>query len=140
MSQENVEIVRRVYEAYDRQDLEACFAEYAADIEWRNGGPLGELFGPGLVERSYFGHDGIRQFWREWLDAWETVDFDWQELIDAGDQVVAIQSQRVRGRASGVELEMKSYAQVWTVRDGKLVRSEFFPTREEALEAVGLSE
>jgi hypothetical protein len=46
----------------------------------------------------------------------------------------------VRGRTSGVELEWTSYGQVWTIRDAKIVRMEFFPTRGEALEAVGLSE
>jgi hypothetical protein len=46
----------------------------------------------------------------------------------------------VRGRASGIELDWKSYGQIWTVRNGKIVRVEFVHNREEALEAAGLAE
>jgi hypothetical protein len=46
----------------------------------------------------------------------------------------------MRGRTSGVELEWSSYAQVWTIREGKVIRVQFFANREEALEAAGLSE
>jgi ketosteroid isomerase-like protein len=94
--------------------------------------PIGDL------EPVYHGHEGVRAFWRRWFAAWETASFEYEEFIDAGDSVVAILSQRMRGRTSGVELEWNSYAQIWTVQDGQIVRVEFFPTRSEALEAVGL--
>jgi ketosteroid isomerase-like protein len=54
--------------------------------------------------------------------------------------VVTILSQFVRGRTSGVELDLDSYTQVWTIRDAKVVRVEFFANRTEALEAAGLRE
>ena len=63
---------------------------------------------------------GRRQFWREWLAAWETVQFEY-ELIDAGDRVVALVDQRMRGRSTGIEVELGKYARVYTFRDGSIV-------------------
>jgi ketosteroid isomerase-like protein len=137
MSHENVELVRRVCEAHDRGDLRAVFAAYGSEIEWHV---------PGLASAEvdfdpvYVGHDGVRAFWRLWLSAWETTSFEYDEFIDAGEHVVVVQTQRYRGRTSGIELEWISIAQVWTIQDAKVVRVEFFPTRGEALKAVGLRE
>jgi uncharacterized protein len=137
MSRENVEVVRRVIEAHNRGDFATVFAAYDPGIEWhiaRVGAPVGDM------EPVYYGHEGVRAFWRKWFAAWETASFEYEEFIDAGDRVVAILSQRMRGRTSGVELEWNSYAQIWTIQDGKVVRVEFFPTRSEGLEAAGLRE
>ena len=133
MSHENVEIVRGVIEAHERGDVASVFAAYDPEIEWHVGRVAAEASD---FEPVYHGHDGIRAFWRVWFAAWEKASFEYEEFIDAGDSVVSILSQRVRGRTSGVELEWRSYAQVWTLREGKVVRVEFFPTRDEALEAV----
>jgi ketosteroid isomerase-like protein len=136
VSRENVELVRGVNEAHERGDFAAVFAAYDPEIEWHVERTMAGLgFDP-----LYVGHDSVRNFWRQWLSAWETTSFAFEEFIDAGEQVVVVGNQRIRGRTSGIELEFNSYAQVWTVRDGQIVRVEFFPTRAEALEAVGLSE
>jgi ketosteroid isomerase-like protein len=138
MSEENVELVRRVYAAHDRRDFDAVFAEYDPQVEWRIDEVATELsvgFDP-----IYRGHEGIRAFWREWFKAWEIVNFEYEEFIDAGDRVVVVLSQRMRGRKSGLELDWNSYAQVWTISGGKVVAVRFLPTRAEALEAVGLPE
>ena len=135
MGRENVDFVRAVIEAHDRGDFDAVFAAYDPEIEWhiaRVAGPIGDF------DPVYRGHAGVKAFWRQWLDAWEVATFEYEEFIDAGDSVVSILSQRMRGRTSGVELEWTSYAQTWTLRDRKIVRVEFFPTRAEALEATGL--
>jgi ketosteroid isomerase-like protein len=134
MSRENVEIVQRVIDAHERGDLATVFAAYDPAIEWH----IDRL--PHFdFEDAYHGHEGVRAFWRSWYAAWETVSFEYGEFIDAGDSVVSILSQRMRGRESGVELEWSSYAQVWTLHRGRVARVEFFPTAEEALEAVGLA-
>ncbi len=138
MSEENVEIVRRVIEAHDRGDFATVFAAYDPDIEWHVGGLFGWTASD--LKPVYRGHDGVRAFWRGWFAAWETASFEYEEFIDAGDSIVTILSQRLRGRTSGIELEWNSYGQVWTVHDGKIVRVEFFHTRSDALEAAGLSE
>ncbi len=137
MSRENVEVVRRVIEAHDRGDVAAVFAAYDPEIEWHIGAVAASMAD---LDPVYHGHEGVRAFWRQWFAAWEIASFEYEEFIDAGDNVVTVLTQRTRGRASGVELEWKSYAQVWTVQDGKIVRVEFFPTRSEAVEDVGLRE
>ena len=137
MSRENVEVVRKVIAAHERGDFDGVFAAYDPAIEWH----ISRVEAPASdFDPVYHGHDGVRAFWRQWFAAWETVAFEYEEFIDADDSVVSILSQRMRGRTSGVELEWNSYAQVWTIRDGAVVRVEFFPTRRDALEAVGLRE
>ena len=61
------------------------------------------------------------------------------ELIDAGDSVIVVLHEQARGRGSGVGLE-RNWAQLWTFRNGRIIRMEAFRTREEALDAVELSE
>ena len=137
MSQENVELVRSVCEAHDRGDFAAVFAAYDPKIEWHVLGLASAELG---FDPVYVGPDGVRSFWRQWLSAWETTSFEYHEFIDAGEHVIVVQTQRYRGRTSGIELEWISIAQVWTIQDAKVVRVEFFPTRGEALKAVGLRE
>lgn len=136
MSQANVEIVRQLYEAVSRRDTATVLAFYDPDVEWHTSqSPLGELTG-GAV---YRGHEGIRRAFREYYEAWENIEENYEELIDAGDRVVSVVTSRARGRTSGVGVERRHHG-VWMIRDGKVVRVAWFSTREEALEVVGLSE
>jgi hypothetical protein len=80
--------------------------------------------------------DAVRQWWREWLAAWETVDFEYQ-LLDAGDRVVALIDQRMRGRSTGIEVNLGKYAHVATFRDG-IVHWKVYLSQSDALEAAGL--
>ena len=137
MSRENVELVQAVIDASRRGEMDEVFAVYDPEIEWS----IGRLpMRAPRFEPVYRGHEGVRAFWRTWAEAFETPSFDYEEFIDAGDTVVSVLSQRVRGRASGIEQAWNSYGQNWTLREGKVVRVEFFQTRGEALEAAGLSE
>jgi ketosteroid isomerase-like protein len=137
MSEENVEIVRRVYDAAARRDSAAVLALYDPEVEWdMTRGGLG-----GVVDRDvYHGHDGLRRYFRLRSEAWETITDDCEELIDAGAHVISIVTVRGRGHASGAEVEFENQSGVWTIREGKVVRVVWFPTREQALEAAGLSE
>ena len=133
MSQENVEIVRRVYEAAAGRDATSLFALYDPDVELdANRMGVGDL---GI----YHGHEGLRKLFGEFHEVWGKIEYDYEELIDAGEHVVAVVRRHARGRASGVDVEAP-LALLWTVRGGKVVRVVWFPTREEALEAAGLSE
>ena len=138
MSQENVEIVRALYEAFARRDGESPFSVYAPDIEWdmsRSAIPL-----PG-EEAVYHGHEGVRRYARAWLEAWGFIDAPLERLVDAGDQVVALLGRTTaRGKTSGVEVDTPPWAQVWTLRDGKVVRMRIYPEHAQALEAAGLSD
>ena len=136
MSKENVEIVRRIYDAVEADDPEAVFSHYDPDVEW----DTARLASEGISATGlYRGHEGIRKFFRQWNEAWGESHFDLEELIDAGEEVVSVVTRRGRGRASGVEVQSPG-AVVWRIREAKVVRVVLFPTREEALEAVGLSE
>ena len=137
MSRENVEVVRQVYEAAARRDAETVLALYNSNVELDNSRlPIGGLMGGGI----YRGHAGLRAFFREWHDSWDDIDYDYEELIDAGSEhVISVVTRRGRGRTSGAEVEVP-LALVWTVRDGKVVRVVWYPSRADALEALGLSE
>ena len=138
MSRENVEVVRQVYEAAARRDTATVLALYASDVEFDvSRVPMGALIGGGV----YRGHDGLQSFFRAWHEAWENIEDDFNELLDAGDDVITVvAAQRARGRTSGIESEEPARAGVWTIRDGKIARVVWFPTRAEALEAAGLAE
>jgi ketosteroid isomerase-like protein len=137
MSQEIVEIVRRIYEAAASDDSAAVFALYDPAVEWdASQAPMPRLIGGGGV---LHGHDGLRRFFQERNAIWGEIEDVPKELIDAGEQVVSADIERGRGRSSGVEVEMNQYA-VWTIRNEKVVRVVWYPTRAEALAAASLSE
>ena len=137
MSQENVEIVGRVYEAVARGDTAAVIAAYDPEVEWEfSGSPFRNT----LKQVLYRGHDGIRSFIRERYDeAWENIEDHLDELIDAGDQVISVVTSQGRGLASGAEVR-RTHAGVWTIQDGKISRVVWVGSRDEALEAAGLEE
>jgi len=131
MSRENVEIVKRCCEAFDRGDYEAALDALAPDVEY-------DLthFPDGRV---YRGHDGVREAFRIWMGTWDDYRQERRDLIDAGIEVIVPTREHGRGNGSGLELDRQTVG-VWTMRDGKAVRIRFYPTLPEALEAVGLSE
>jgi ketosteroid isomerase-like protein len=133
MSQENVEIVRRALDAFNRRDKAAWLA--AADPEVENL-PAKEWPENAAIRDP----DAIWEFYVEAVNAWEEGSFEWGEFIDAGtDTIVANHRREVRGKASGAGVEW-SYWVVFTFRHGKVLRVAWFADRAEALEAAGLSE
>lgn len=137
MSRENVEVVRRVYDAAQRRDAAAILRLYDPEVELDGSRlPLGQLIGESVRR----GHEGLRAFFREVHEAWENLDYEVAEILDADDdRVVSVVTRRGRGRTSGAEAAM-TVALVWTLRGGKVVRVAWFPTREDALDAAGLRE
>jgi uncharacterized protein len=133
MSQENVEIVRALFDAWERGGLDAVAEFWDPQIDWR--AVEGAIDDAGPIS----GVDAMRAYLQEGLDLFDEVSLEPEELIDAGDQVVAVQRVSGRGKASGIETELR-YAVVYTVRGGKIVRGREYWERAEALEAVGLRE
>jgi ketosteroid isomerase-like protein len=133
MSQENVEIVRKLFDAFNRGDYAAALAALAPDIEWH--APSGVSIG----EEIYRGHHAVQRAFVLWLDAWETYRFEPTELLDRGDNVVVTGTQIGRGRGSGVEINLQTF-NVFTLRNGKIIRMRTFDDRAAALEAAGLRE
>jgi ketosteroid isomerase-like protein len=128
MSKENVDHVHGCLDAYRRGDYEAASAYLAPDVVWEVDQEL-PAHGPAAV----------RNVWSRWDSEWEELDTVADELIDAGDQVVAAIHYRARGRSSGVEVNMRVF-EVHTFRDGKCIRKVDFRERSEALTAAGLPE
>jgi ketosteroid isomerase-like protein len=133
MSKENLEIVRRLMEAWERRDMEAVFALYDPAIVWDNSTL------PAPNAGVYHGHEGVRQFFQEWLEAFETQHLHAETFVDAGDGVVVGHRVSGRGKKSGAEVEMFRW-QVYRVRDGLVTRIDVFETRTEALQAAGRRE
>ena len=129
MSRENVEIVRRAFEASTRRDNEAALRLYDPEVE---------IYG--LVDGAvYRGLTSIQTYFRDWFTTWNELSYEAEEWIDAGDDVIVGLHAEARGRQSGVPVERREW-HVWTLRGSKLWRLRVYATKAEALEAVGLSE
>jgi ketosteroid isomerase-like protein len=133
MSQENVEIVRLGYQALNKGGVEAVLPFLDPDFEMQ----ISPEVGP--EPQTVYGHDGVRQWFAAALDVLESIRMEPDELVDAGDRVVAPVRIIATGRGSGIESEQR-VTQVWTVRDGRAVRMNAYIDRKAALEAAGLSE
>jgi len=134
MSQENVEIVRRSTAAYNRRDLDGWLEDWAPDavVDWSNA----RVFDAGV----YRGHREIRAFAEEFLGTWDEVRI---EIVDGPVEVrdgllIAENVAYVRGR-DGIEVQARS-AWLITIRDGEQTSLTLYQTKQEALEAAGLSE
>jgi ketosteroid isomerase-like protein len=159
MSEENVEIVRGLYDAWNRGDLDAPFREAGYGIDSGLTPPESELekfsdvlalidpevevepplTGP-TSGATHHGHQGLLKLVVEFWSQFDERRSELKECIPAGgDRVITTVLHHARGKLSGVEVEMWHH-QVWTLRDGKVVRWQMFLNREEALEAAGLSE
>lgn len=128
---ENVEVVRRLWDAAARRDTEEVLSLYDPDVELDvTGFPVFAT-----DQKTYRGHAGLRRLFAEWREVWEQADSELIDVIDAGDRVITVYSYRGRGRISGLPVE-ELFASVWTLRDGRVIRVQWFMGREEALQAT----
>jgi ketosteroid isomerase-like protein len=140
MSQENVDVVRRMYSrladrgAWRRGDYDDVFRDFCA-AEY-------EMIPPPIypdAARSYRGLEGVHQWQRLMDEIWADWDFQAERFFDAGDEVAVFGRTSGTARQSGAPVEI-SVAHVLTLRDGRVTRLKVFLDRHEALEALGLSE
>ncbi len=136
MSQENVERVRRGYDAFNEGRVPAMVDEFYAPEIVYDMTPMG-IPGFGIYE----GAEGIAAFMEEWLGAFAASDWHIEvvELIDLGERVAAVVCQRGQGASSGVAVELE-FVQVITVQDGKAIHIDNYSSRQQALEAAELGE
>jgi ketosteroid isomerase-like protein len=130
MSQENVERLRRSYEAFNvaqEPDLEL----WAPDIEYIQTADVG------AGETVYRGRQGVAQAFAELIDAFEGLRVEAEEFFDLGDRVLAFVRLRGRARRSGVPIN-EWFAHVATFRGSEIIHWHAYARRDEALEAVGL--
>ena len=133
MSQENVEIVRKAIQAWNRREADLLLSYTAPEIEWMPAGPA-------AVESAvYRGHDEVASAYAAVWQTWDLFQFEGSQLRDLGDSVLWLGQVKMRGRASQVELD-EEFAAHWVVRDGKLIRIQAFLSWQDALDAVGLTE
>jgi len=139
VSEENVELVRRLYAELAREGSTQEFEQRMSDdalgrfldpeIEWV---PVTESL---LAVDSYRGFDGVRRFWREFLSAWERYRVETLTFDDAGDQVAVV--LHIVGRTHALEVD-ETRSSLLTVREGRVVRVESFGDPDGAHVAAGL--
>ena len=130
MSQENVEVVRRSLEAWNRGDLATV-----SDL-WRSDGEIDWSRSRGPLKGIYRGREQIEGFWNEFMSTFEENRTEAHGFTDAGSEVVVTNTGHHRGR-EGIEVIARSTF-VFTVENGQITRLRMFQERAEALEAVGL--
>jgi ketosteroid isomerase-like protein len=131
MSQENVAIVRRIYEAFYGGDAAGALAyfdpEVVIDVSRRLEGGIGH------------GRDELNKMIGEWVGTFDEWREEIAEMRDCGTQVYVLAVQHGRGKGSGVEVEER-YALVYEVKGDMIARMTMYSEPAEALEAVGLSD
>ena len=136
MSQENVEVVRKLNAAMLAMDWAAVGTLIHPDIEM----DVTRSPTPGLAG-IYRGLEETSKVWALWQEAWGTITWE-PEFIDAGENAVIQWNlhQKGRGRSSGIEVEHPEIGFVHELREGKIARATVYTDKQEALEAAGLSE
>jgi uncharacterized protein len=135
MAPENVEVVRRSFEAFARGDFETAFAAHDASIEWCTAADEPD-------QQTYRGIAGLRSLVGSLADPWEDRFgqlMEFEGFIDRGDWVLVPWSARLQGKGSGISVEVRETYAV-RVQGGKIVRVEEYRSKEQALQAVELRE
>jgi ketosteroid isomerase-like protein len=127
---ENVEIVKRAFEAFGESGVDGILAFIHEDFEGTTPPTLAS------EPDTYVGHDGVRRYFDSFSEVMDDIRWEAHGFHEVGDKVVVEFTVYARGKSTGLEFG-QSAVQVWTLRDGKATRLELFPTLEEALEAAG---
>src|SRR5215216_6356076 len=132
MSQENVELVKRAIDAYNRRDFDAMRRMNNPDVQ------LDWSASRGLEAGVYEGPEEVLAFYRGFLEMFDEVEIEPDRFIDVGDSVVVPNTARMRGR-DGIETIARS-ALVFELRNGLIARIRLYQETQEALDSVGLRE
>jgi ketosteroid isomerase-like protein len=134
MSQENVELVRRTIDLINAKKIDQAMdgAHTNVEMDWSNSrSPL---------KGVYQGRPEVLKFWTTFVDAWEAMRWEPEEIIEVDDaRLIVVNRFRMRGRGSGVDVEVTG-AHLWTIAAGKVQGVKLFQSKADALEAAGLSE
>ena len=129
MSRENVDLVQRLLEGFIA----------TGEPSWESMHEEIEAHDHDVVDAGeYRGHAGFRRWLENWDVAWAEFSMTPEDFLDAGNRVVSVFRMKATGRGSGVPVERQD-AIVWEIRDGKVVRLDYYNDREKALDAVGLA-
>jgi ketosteroid isomerase-like protein len=129
MPESNLEIVRRSVQAAIDRDWHAALEAFDTSVELRSRRPSG----------LYRRRSGVWRAMQRWSEVWVDRRVEAEEFIDAGEQIVVITHEYAKSDRTGMALDRR-IAEVWTLRDGKVVVIQDYPDRDEALAATGLSQ
>ena len=131
MSQENVEIVRKLYDALNRRDWDAVFGDAHPDFD------MTTQRGPnaGTLRRR----EAAEGFLKDYIAAFDRIVWEPGEFFESGDQVVVLVTTRSRPKGGSVDMVTRN-GHLWTVRDDTILSINTFPDPKKALEAARLSE
>jgi ketosteroid isomerase-like protein len=132
MLQADIETLRNGYEAFSRGDWDSPtrFAHPEFELQTAD-----RVVNPG----TYRGPEEVRRFFEDQFEPFEEVVVEPQEFFERGDQIVVFVLTRLRPTGSSAVVENR-IGHLWTMREGKALRLQVFPRREDALEAAGLSQ
>jgi ketosteroid isomerase-like protein len=136
MSQENVELLRQTFSAYNAAfltgDLAAFLSRADPDVEWHSATEV--------MDPIYRGREGVRRWMTEFFESWDAVRVEPEGFLHAGpDRVLVALRLRGKGKGSGIDTDMLLH-ELMTIRNGRIIERRPFRSRAEALEAAGLSE
>ncbi len=131
MEEENIEVVRRAFIAWNTRDLDVLIADSASDVEWDFSHVAGWT-----ENTTYRGLSELRSFWNLWLETWGHHHLELLQLVAvANDKVFCRYRQTATGKLSGASVEVEN-AQVITLRDGKVIRTVVYSDADEAASAA----
>jgi ketosteroid isomerase-like protein len=131
MTQGNVEVARDLVQAVNRRDLDAFLELLRPDVEWddREGWPG--------IQGVYRGRPGVRDWWERFLEVWESVAVEIDEITEGPDGSVVLEwSGAFRGASSGVPTEIRAWEVLW-IADGLVAKRRLTWSKDDALDAAG---
>ncbi len=134
MSEENVELVRRIFDSVNQRDFDQALDAITEDfvMDWSNS------IGP--AKGVYRGRDQVRQLWESYLEAFGSLEWNPEVFVEVDDsRLIVVNRNRVRGRTSKAEVEAVG-AQLWSIHGGKARSVTVYQSKVDALKATGLSE
>jgi ketosteroid isomerase-like protein len=133
MAPANVELITRMFQAWNGGDMPALLDVFDAEVEVR------PALGTFLTSTVYRGHEGVATWYQETYEPWAELQAEPQRFVEAGERTVVVVALHARVQGGTVDLETE-IAHVVTIRDGRIVRLEGFERPDDALAAAGIEE
>jgi len=132
MSQQDIDTLRQLMEAFSGRDMERILS--LTDPEFEAVVPAQLSAEPD----TYRGHEGIRRYFESFYEVMDEIEFEAERFWDAGDAVVVAVNMRAKGKRTAIPV-VQSFTQLWRMRGARALRVHTYPSREEALAAAGLA-
>jgi ketosteroid isomerase-like protein len=132
VSQQNVEIIRKFMEAFNREDYASCLKAIDPNVEWH---PPPDIPNAAVAN----GRDELIANFQDWLGAWDDYRSVPEEILEGKNDTILVSARESgRGKDSGIEVHSRRITGVYELRDGRIVCFRAYLNRVEALEAAGL--